>query len=186
MAATGIALSEPEISTPQASVVALTRQLDGLVTCLLTLEADIYVARAAASVTGSIGEHVRHLLDHVAALVSADPSRPLSYDHRERGTAIESDISAALRQALRLKAALERWMSRALDDPLLVQSVVSASGDRVDGWSTLSREVAFVLSHTIHHLASIALLLYIQGLVVPDRFGFAPTTPTLAPPSEDA
>src|SRR5262249_50540193 len=137
------------------------------------------------SVTGSIGEHVRHLLDHVAALVAAAPSRSLSYDHRERGTAIESDISAALRQVLRLKVALQRWSSLSPDEPVLVESIVSTSGDRVAGWSTLSREVAFVVSHTIHHLATIALLLHMQGLFVPDRFGFAPTTLMPRPPSTE-
>jgi hypothetical protein len=78
---------------------------------------------------------------------------------------------------LQLKAAVERWSSRGLDEPVLVESTVSTAGDRIVGWSTLARELAFVLSHTIHHLASIALLLDMQGLVVPDRFGFAPTTP---------
>jgi uncharacterized damage-inducible protein DinB len=40
--------------------------------------------------------------------------------------------------------------------------------------------VAFVVSHTIHHLAVIALLLRDLAVEVPPRFGYAPTTPDFA------
>ena len=36
------------------------------------------------------------------------------------------------------------------------------------GWSTLARELAFVVSHTIHHQAIIGVLLAIHGHAVPD------------------
>jgi len=51
-------------------------------------------------------------------------------------------------------------------------------GDSVIGWSTSARELAFVISHTIHHQAIIAVLLASQGVAVPHRFGVAPSTPS--------
>src|SRR6266496_810211 len=54
---------------------ALWRLLDELESLLSEVTTDVYTARFAAEVSGSIGEHVRHCLDHVAALFSADPSR---------------------------------------------------------------------------------------------------------------
>lgn len=55
---------------------------------------------------------------------------------------------------------------------------MSEGAQPVIGWSTLARELAFVMSHTIHHQAIVALLLEQQGGGVPDeRFGYAPSTP---------
>jgi hypothetical protein len=166
-----------EDRTLRVPLLELGRQLDDLVGVLIVMSPGNYVARPAPGVSGSIGEHVRHTLDHIAALLAADATAPLSYDRRERGTAVESDISAALRQILRLKAALERQSVRALADPILVESLVSPTGRPVVGWSSLARELAFVLSHTVHHMSTIALLLSLQDIGVPDRFGYAPSTP---------
>ena len=47
--------------------------------------------------------------------------------------------------------------------------------------STLGRELAFVISHTIHHNAAIALLVHGLGhRRLPPRFGLAPGSPALA------
>ena len=45
---------------------------------------------------------------------------------------------------------------------------------RVD--TTLGRELAFVISHTIHHNALIAILVKLLGHSVPATFGYAPST----------
>src|SRR5262249_4147860 len=117
---------------------------------------------------------------HIGALISADPSHVLSYDHRKRGTAVEADPAEALRQIIRLKAAVDRWNVRSMDDPICVTSLLSAADDSVTGWSTVGRELAFVNSHTIHHQALIAVLFALAGGTVPDRLGFAPSTPRRA------
>jgi uncharacterized damage-inducible protein DinB len=156
---------------------ALRRLLDELDSLLSALAPDVYCARLAADVSGSIGEHVRHCLDHVSALIAADPSATLSYDRRHRGTAVETDPAEALRRIVQLKVALDSWAARSLDEPVRVTSMISPSGDAVTGWSTLARELAFVVSHTIHHQAIIGVLLAIHGHEVPERFGHSPSTP---------
>ena len=55
--------------------------------------------------------------------------------------------------------------------------MVSADGSSVSGWSTLARELAFVVSHTIHHQAIIGVLLAMHDVAVPERFGHSPSTP---------
>ena len=158
-------------------VVVLRERLDELMSLVLSLPNDVYSSRASR-VSGSIGEHVRHVLDHVSALVAACPAAILSYDHRTRGTAVETEPSAAVREMMRLDAALEQWADRPLDEPVAVAAVMSMDGHSVTGWSTLARELAFVMSHTIHHQAIVALLLEQQGSDVRDeRFGYAPSTP---------
>ena len=156
----------------------ISRQLDDIAAVVMSIDDATYVACPIAGVSGSIGEHVRHCLDHIGVLVAATGSRPLSYDRRERGTAVERDPAEALRLIMRLKSAADRWGDRAMDEPLCVVSMLTAGGESATGWSTLGRELAFVHSHTIHHEAMIAVLLSLAGVDVPDRFGLAPATPT--------
>ncbi len=143
----------------------------------MSVEDETYVARPIAAVSGSIGEHVRHCLDHIAALVGSSPAAPLSYDRRERGTNVERSPAEALRAIMRLKSSVDRWGARTFDEPLCVTSMLTASGDSVTGWSTLGRELAFVNAHTIHHQAMIAVLLSLAGVQVPEDLGLAPSTP---------
>ena len=155
----------------------INRQLDEIAAIVISINETAYIARPLVDVSGSIGEHVRHCLDHIGALVGATSSMPLSYDRRERGTAVEREPAEALRMVMRLKTAVNRWGERDVDEPLRVVSMLTASGDAVTGWSTLGRELAFVTSHTIHHQAMIAVLLSLAGLDVPEHLGLAPATP---------
>ena len=177
-----LAIAERHVSTEArrcaSPVAALERALDGLAELVAGLSVEAYCTRLLPTASGSIGEHVRHCLDHVSALVSADRSSDLSYDRRERGTAVETNPAAALRciQILRIKVAVGRWSTWA-DDPIVVSSTISRSGAVATGMSTLARELAFVLNHTTHHQATIGLLASLQGYDVPDGFGYAPSTP---------
>ena len=157
--------------------MSLWRLLGEIETLLSDVDPHAYSARFATPVSGSIGEHVRHCLDHVSALLAADPCATLSYDRRQRGTAIETDPMEALSQILQLKAGLDAWATRSLDEPIRVMAMISQSGETVTGWSTLARELAFVVSHTIHHQAIIGVLLALRGYAVPERFGHSPSTP---------
>ena len=166
-------------STPveTSPVSALRGRLEDLMSLVLTLPADTYCARSSR-VSGSVGEHVRHMLDHISSLVAASSSCVLSYDHRSRGTALETEPSVAVREMMRLDAALERWSERSLDEPVTVVALMTAGGQAVTGWSTLARELAFVMSHTVHHQAIVALLLEQLDVESPsERFGYAPSTP---------
>jgi hypothetical protein len=158
-------------------VEALARLLDGLAAVVIGIPADVYVARPVPDVSGSIGAQVRHALDHIAAFVAASSTSPLSYDHRERGTSVESDPASALRTIFRLKTALVECSTDCLGAPLEVIAKVSPTGESVRAWSSRGRELAFVQSHTIHHQAIIAMLLVIQGYAPPAGFGYAPSTP---------
>jgi uncharacterized damage-inducible protein DinB len=159
-------------------VDALGTLLEDLSAVLMQVDTYAYVAHPATGVSGSVGAHVRHLLDHVAAFVEAGGASELCYDHRQRGTSIERDPAEALSQIYRLQLGLERMAVRRQDEPVLVRSQLDRQGRSVTSWSTLGRELAFVMSHTIHHQAIIALLLADkEPASVPERFGYAPSTP---------
>ena len=165
----------PRSTTP---VAALERALEELAAVVAALSPEAYRTRMFPSASGSIGEHVRHCLDHVSALVSADPSSCLSYDRRDRGTPVETDAAYALRciQLLRIKVAVGRWSAR-LDEPICIVSTIERGGSVLTSMSTLARELAFVLNHTIHHQAMIGVLASFHGCDTPDGFGYAPSTP---------
>ncbi len=172
-----ISMSHAVVAQTASPASALLRLLDELASLVGGLPRELYCGHFAAPHSGSIGEHVRHCLDHVSALLIADAVQALSYDHRQRGTAAEIEPAAAVRQIRHLQDAIEPWSARSLDEPIRVISMLSAEGDSVAGWSTLGRELAFVMSHTIHHQAMIGLLLATRGYTVPNRFGLAPSTP---------
>jgi uncharacterized damage-inducible protein DinB len=159
-----------------SSTDALAALLSQLRDVVAELPAEIYVARPAPAVSGSVGEHIRHCLDHVSAFTSALAGDELSYDHRLRGTRVESDPTTALGEIDRLAKRLDHLPPRRLDRPVDLRSLVEATGPAHVLRSTLGRELAFVVQHTVHHCALVALLLAWQGHQVPHGFGVAPST----------
>jgi len=176
----GAALSSTRSTTDERVDRTLGRLLDDLTTVLLQLSSDVYVTKPLPHVSGSIGEHVRHILDHVAAFATARPHGTFSYDHRERGTSVERDLGAALRTIVRLKSMLGTITDDDLSTPVTVASILGRGEPSSHARSTLRRELAFVVSHTIHHQALIAVLLAMVGVDSPDAFGLAPPTPRFA------
>jgi uncharacterized damage-inducible protein DinB len=147
--------------------------LDQLATLLVRLDDGQYRCVRARDVSGSVGGHVRHCLDHIAALARGFESGEVDYDLRVRGTAVETCRETARGEIGRLLVRLEHIAGYSPDTPVWVNV---STPDLAP--STLARELAFVSSHTIHHFALIALLLHEMGVRVPPRFGYAPSTPT--------
>ena len=67
-------MSIAEKTLHDSPIAALDATLEELASVVAALSPEAYGARLFPNASGSIGEHVRHCLDHVSALVSADPS----------------------------------------------------------------------------------------------------------------
>ncbi|MBX3390875.1 MAG: DinB family protein [Phycisphaeraceae bacterium] len=155
-------------------VVELLRELAGVVAALT---AEQYTRRADdAFFKGTIGGHVRHCLDHIRALVRGVSGDVVEYDRRLRGTEIETDPIAAREEIRGLRREIDDVASLSLDLPLTVRLLPTKDGAPVDLRSTLGRELAFVLSHTIHHNATIKGMAVDLGVSLPGSFGYAPAT----------
>jgi uncharacterized damage-inducible protein DinB len=160
---------------------APARALAGCLTDLAALlegASDLdYQARPDGGVSGSVGAHVRHCLDHVRAVVdAANRGRLLSYDGRERDTALEQNRPLGI-LALRQHAdRLDALVDCPADQPMRLEAHVDCTRGAVEVTSSLGRELVFVLQHTIHHQAIVALLLAARGIAIPPRFGYAPST----------
>lgn len=154
----------------------LSASLQQLAAVLRTATDEQYVRKPVGVIESSIGGHVRHCLDHFEALCVGAESGELDYDHRARGTPIETDRAAALSAITGLQTRLARLDESTLPQPIRVRSVVTGEGDALETTSTVGRELVFVLSHTVHHNALIGAMCATLGIPLPERFGYAPST----------
>lgn len=119
---------------------------------------------------GGTGAHVRHLLDHYSALIEGVAGGRVDYEARAREERIERDGEYAMQ---RIEALIAGLRSLASYDRA---AALHVTGDGHAAHSTLGRELQFLLSHTVHHQALIALLVQQQGVRVDASFGVAPST----------
>src|SRR5262249_26052239 len=135
-----------------------------------------YVQKPVGVIPSSLGGHIRHCLDHFLTLCGGVHVRHMDYDQRARGTVIEVDRSAAIAALSECKRTVAQLNVALLSMPLRVSAIVACDGAAIEVDSSLGRELAFVLSHTIHHNALIAAMCCTLGIPLPARFGYAPAT----------
>ena len=156
-------------------LVGLLRQLSALIE---TLTDDEYTRKPVGVVESSIGGHVRHDLDHIAALLRGLPTGDVCYDHRDRGTDVERDRGAARDAILRLEGELLAFAWDDLPRVVTLSALVAPDLPPVLTSTSPERELAFVVSHTVHHNALIGVMVKLLGAEVPADFGYAPSTLT--------
>lgn len=157
-------------------VAALAATLRQLADLLRELTDEQYVTKPGGALASSIGGHVRHSLDHVSTLLTALPGGALDYDRRARGTSVETDRRAGLVEVRRLEQSLDDVDRKRLPEELRLTLLPAPDRPPVCVMSTPERELAFVLSHAIHHNALIAVLVAAVGGSAPAGFGYAPGT----------
>jgi uncharacterized damage-inducible protein DinB len=154
-------------------LVAVLRQLGQL---LETLTDEQYIRKPVGVVPSSIGGHIRHNLDHVDTLLAGVERGEIDYDQRERGTDVETNRLAALQAVERQVQELLKLAAWGDDRPLRLRTLVTSMGHSITVETSVARELAFVLSHTIHHNALIGVMAMLLGAPIPERFGYAPST----------
>lgn len=140
------------------------------------LSSEQYRASAEGHFSSSVGMHLRHNLDHFEALLSGLDVGEIDYESRSRNGRIE-EIPELARDALNgfinnLEALRE------MDDKALRVREESEAGAYERRWltSSLGRELQFLLGHTVHHNAIIAMMVDRLGVSLPVGFGVAPST----------
>jgi uncharacterized damage-inducible protein DinB len=144
---------------------------------LSSIRDEDFTRKLSVAFNASIGGHYRHCLDHFRSLLESAAQGDLNYDHRERGTLIESDRFAALNATRELIAAYEQLSPELMERPLVVtcKTSYSATGAQTSP-STVGREVMYAVAHAVHHYALIGVMAGIMGLTLPTGFGVAPST----------
>ena len=147
-----------------------------------SLSDEQYANTTDLTVQYNIGPHVRHCLDHIKALATGLSKGIVDYEDRDRESPCGTHRGAAL---LSLKELENHFSSKVLGQntstgtliSIRVANEVSKSKITIDTLeSTVGREIAFVASHTVHHLAIIKLIGAAQGIRFEAEMGLAPGT----------
>ncbi len=127
---------------------------------------------------GSIGAHFRHVLEHYTGFFSGLATGRIDYDARARDAALESDAALARAAAEQIIEQLQRCPAALADQPVQVNVAVATTSHGRPQWtdSTIARELAYLMSHTVHHYALIALHARQRGIELGEEFGVAPST----------
>ena len=127
---------------------------------------------------GGVGKHFRHIIDFYSGFLSVADNL-IDYEKRERDPLLETDRERAEQRLAAIIVAFETGSVCAGTHKtgVSVTSSESSSYSRAECTaSTIGRELQFLISHTIHHYAIIALMLRVSGIKVPEDFGVAPST----------
>ena len=141
------------------------------------LDSDNYTWPSPQCFDSHIGGHLRHNIDHYSSFLIGFQKGYVDYDERQRDLRVENDPEFAISELNRIAEELKRIDSPDLDISLKVK-MDSGSPESTKEWSlsTVRRELQFLLSHTIHHYALIAVICHLQGVATPSDFGVAPST----------
>jgi len=143
------------------------------------LDDRLYRSEAPGAKHDGVGRQFRHVIDFYQCFVGGLDGRKIDYCARGRDPEVEKEREVAGRalQSLidRLRGedlvAKDLRLSVRLERPERPEAPGEAWGD-----SSVSRELGFLLSHTVHHYALIKWILRAHGVKVPGGFGVAPST----------
>jgi len=129
-----------------------------------------------SSLNASISQHVRHILEFYICLFEGLETGKINYDNRKRETRIENDKHYAMHLIHQLK---EKADSIKDDRDLILQLKYGVTSDSdIELKTSLYRELAYNIEHTIHHLAIIKRSIIEQAsyIALPKHFGVANST----------
>ena len=127
----------------------------------------------ASARSGSVGAQFRHNLDFVNSFLKGLISGKIDYELRERDPLVETDRRYAAAKFAAAIGTLCKLRQTDLEKTVLVRS---EADEGLFHSSAGSRELEFMLSHTVHHHALIAEKLEAARVRVAREFGVAPST----------
>jgi len=149
------------------------KEIEGL---LIKLPSNVYTESKDILTGATVGQHIRHILEFFTCVEKGLEKGVISFDERVRNINIETDKNYALtviHELINFLSGIEE------DCPLILKANFSTS-DMEDSniQSSLFRELAYTLDHTVHHLAivKIALISQTEEFGIDENFGVAPST----------
>ena len=149
--------------------------LKQLQTILEKLSNEQYARPLEILSNSSIGAHVRHILEFYICLIRRD-KHGISYDRRDRNKRLEEERSYCLQMIPATISTLETYKT---DQELVLFSNFSEKSDEVIELNTsLFRELAYCLEHSVHHEAiiKIAINSLCHEIEMVETFGVAAST----------
>lgn len=123
-----------------------------------------------------IGAHLRHALDHMICFDRGLSEGIVDYDSRDRDAAVESDPTLFRTLLHDLMDSLRSIPAARLGDVIQVRQTASLDSEPLTLNSTVERELVFLSSHTIHHLALVVQFCREEGVHLPGETELAYST----------
>ncbi len=160
-------------SAVQVAIVANLAVLRQGIDLLAVLGEARFTARIPACFNASVGGHLRHIIEHYQSFLKGLMAGDVDYENRPRDAMIERNpnYAAGLMEEIsdRMHAIGATLPNRDL------RLCAETTEGEMTGTSVL-RELEFLLSHTIHHYALVAVMARLQGCEPEATFGVAPST----------
>jgi hypothetical protein len=126
----------------------------------------------------SVGAHFRHCVDHLNALVVLFEKGYVDYEDRKRGEPYETNKGLALAKLDQVeeKVFAHGDLHFKINDTVkIATSSVQPCGSIQNTLiqSTLGREIYFVASHTVHHIALMKIQVALMGVDLNESLGLA-------------
>jgi uncharacterized damage-inducible protein DinB len=150
--------------------------LNQLQNLLLKLSYEDYNSRPAVLFGASIGDHYRHILEFYLLLVSGSFTGLISYDRRERDQRLAEQTQVAIETIGKIESGLKNID---LGQSILMEADYTHDGSQDNKIPTsIGRELAYCIEHSIHHQAIIkaALIAIGREKLVDEQFGVAYST----------
>lgn len=138
------------------------------------LGSEWYDEKVATCFNSTAGGHFRHTIEHYQALLASLDSGKIDYEGRARDVRIETDSSHARDMMDELSRGLENLIAQEQPDRRIEIAAETVEGQTLQ--TSLGREMEFLISHTVHHYALIAVIAGVHGVQTPMNFGMAPST----------
>jgi hypothetical protein len=152
------------------------QNLEEIKALLLQLSNAQYTYASKLLSEATIGQHVRHILEFYQSVLKGIDTKIINYDNRERNLLIETEKDFAIQ--------VIDFISTNLAHDLLDKSIIlegnfsSEPGKQTQIQTTIFRELAYSLEHSIHHqaLIKVGLIELNSASFIDETFGLAPAT----------
>ncbi|MCE8018052.1 hypothetical protein HOP62_18400 [Halomonas sp. MCCC 1A17488] len=169
-------MSEPQDTACLDSLIEENRlALHQLQTFLERLAPAVYRHAFGPTRRQSLGKHVRHILDHYDALLAGAGVGSIDYENRRRDQRLEAEPSLAVARLVAIGTALS-CLEAHQSATLRVRYPVEGASGCLSLTTSLARELAFLTSHTVHHMALLGMMAESLGVTLPAHFGVHPST----------
>lgn len=152
------------------------KKLKEIKNLIVRLAPSLYTTPKEIISGATVGQHFRHILEFYFCLEKGIKSGTVCYDSRERNLSLESDLIYAIKS---IEKAIDFIADIKEDKSLLLNASYSKiHNEQVIIQTSLYRELAYALDHTVHHLAIVKIALSEEKdqVELDKNFGVAPST----------
>ncbi len=151
------------------------KKLNEIKSLLQEFPQDLYAEPKDILSNATIGQHFRHILEFYFCLEKGVKTGIVCYDERARNVLIETYVTHAVTS---IEQSISFLNSLAADHSLKMKANYATAEEQTMIQTSLLRELAYALDHTIHHMAIIKIALSAEknDIKLDRNFGVAPST----------